>query len=175
MDDDNGHGPIRWTSGPQPRITHARHVRALTPGPLAGLLHVTPLDLAPIGQCEGVGTLSFHEGRALVGRRDMAHELRITKPTIRDDHRQGQFYTAPTKGCHAAIQHALHPVQFVPTWPSRPLRIGPSDSIVHGHHEFALSDHHDEQDAINTGEYPVFLPAPPGAHESQLLAILFEH
>src|SRR5262245_25928288 len=48
MDDDEGHGPIRGTGGPQPHITHARHVRALTPRPLAGLLQVTPLDLAPI-------------------------------------------------------------------------------------------------------------------------------
>src|SRR5215510_16065889 len=59
MDDDDGHRPIRWTGGPQPHITHPRHLRALTPGPLAGLLQVTPLDLAPIGQCEGVGTLAF--------------------------------------------------------------------------------------------------------------------
>src|SRR5262245_61602074 len=83
MDDDEGHGPIRWTGGPQPRIAHAGHLRALTPGPLTGLLQVTPLDLAPIRQLEGVGTLPFHEEGSLVYRRDMAHELRIAKPTIR--------------------------------------------------------------------------------------------
>jgi hypothetical protein len=89
MDDDDGHGPICWTGGPQPRIAHTGDVRALTPGPLAGLLQVTPLDLASIGQCEGVGTLPFYEERPCVGRRDMAHELRIAKPTIGDDHRWG--------------------------------------------------------------------------------------
>src|SRR5262245_25448954 len=62
MDDDEGHGPIRWTGGPQPHIPYTRHVRALTPGPLAlVLLQVTSLDLPPIGQCEGVGTLPFHQ------------------------------------------------------------------------------------------------------------------
>src|SRR5215831_16151504 len=57
MDDNEGHGPIRWTGGPQPHITHSRHVRALTPGPIALVLHVLPLNLVPIGQCKGVGTL----------------------------------------------------------------------------------------------------------------------
>src|SRR5215831_5979272 len=96
MDDDEGHGPIRGTGGPQPHITHSRHVRTLTPGPIALLLQVLPLALASIGQCEGVGTLPFHEECALVHRGYVAHELRITKPTIRDDHRRGQLDTAPT-------------------------------------------------------------------------------
>src|SRR5262245_61533207 len=56
---DESHGAIRRTGSPQPRIAYSRHVRALTPGPIAELLQVTPLDLAPIGQCEGVGTLPF--------------------------------------------------------------------------------------------------------------------
>src|SRR5215469_14172827 len=55
MDDDDGHGPTRGTGGPQPHITHSRHVRALTPGPIALVLQVTPLDPAPIRQLEGVG------------------------------------------------------------------------------------------------------------------------
>src|SRR5262245_55275414 len=55
MDDDDGHGPIRWTGGPQPYITHPRDLGAVTPGPLAGLLQVTPLDLAPICQLEYIG------------------------------------------------------------------------------------------------------------------------
>ncbi len=33
-----------------------------------------------------LGTLPFHKERALVGRRDMAHALRIAKPAIRHDH-----------------------------------------------------------------------------------------
>src|SRR5262245_48894041 len=103
IDDDEGHGPVRWTGGPQPRIAHSRHLRALTPGPLTGLLHVTPLDLAPIGQCKGVGTLPFHEERALMDRRDMAHEFRIAKPAIRYDHRRGQRHTALSKGCHTLV------------------------------------------------------------------------
>ena len=38
-----------------------------------------------------------------------------------------------------------------------------------------IADDHDQQDPINTGEHPVFLATPPGAHQAQLLAILFEH
>src|SRR5262249_43360651 len=59
-DDDDRHRTIRRTGRTQPRIAHPRHLRARPPGPLAGLLQVTPLHLAPIGQCEGVGTLPFH-------------------------------------------------------------------------------------------------------------------
>src|SRR5262245_36741480 len=83
LDDDKGHGPIGWTGSPQPGIPHARHVRALTPGPRAGLLQVTPLNLAPIRQLEGVGTLPFHEERTSVDGSHMVHELGITKPAVR--------------------------------------------------------------------------------------------
>src|SRR5262245_44229195 len=62
---DEGHGAIRWARSPQPRIAHPRHLLALPPRPLAVLLHVVALDLAPIGQCEGVGTLPFYEERPL--------------------------------------------------------------------------------------------------------------
>src|SRR5262245_42591447 len=86
-DHENRHRPIRWTGGPQPHIAHSRRLRALTPGPRAGLLQGTPLDLAPIRQLEGVGTLPFHEECPLVGWRDMAHELRVAKPTIGHNHR----------------------------------------------------------------------------------------
>src|SRR5262245_25420033 len=113
------------------------------------------LDLPPIGQCEGVGTLPFHKECALMHPSYVAHELRITKPTVRDDYRRGQLYTAPTKGRYASIQHALHPVQFVAARRPRAWRIGPPDGKVHGHHQFALADHHDEQDPINTREHPV--------------------
>src|SRR5262249_46309278 len=66
-DDDECHGAIRRTGRPQPRIAYPRHVRAFTPGPLALLLQVLPLDLVPIRQCESIGTLPFHEEGALVG------------------------------------------------------------------------------------------------------------
>src|SRR5215467_12996794 len=61
MDNDDGDGPIRWTGGPQPYIPHSRHVRAVTPGPIVGLLQVTPLDLAPICQLEDIGAFPFHQ------------------------------------------------------------------------------------------------------------------
>src|SRR5215510_15964099 len=73
-DHDEGHGPIRWTGGPQPRIAHPRDLLARPPRPLAVLLQVVALDLPSIGQVEGVGTLPFHEECPLVGGRDMAHE-----------------------------------------------------------------------------------------------------
>src|SRR5215510_6641294 len=88
---DEGHGAIRWARRPQPRIAHPRHLLTIPPRPFAVLLQVVALDLAPIGQCEGVGTLPFYEERPLVGRGYMAHELRIAKPTIRHDHRRGQL------------------------------------------------------------------------------------
>jgi hypothetical protein len=175
MDDDEGHGPIRWTGGPQPHITHARHVRALTPGPLALLLQVLPLDLVPIGQCEGVGTLPFHEERALVGRRDMAHELRIAKPAIRHDHLRGQLYAASAEGCHASIQHDLHPVQFITARRPRPWRVGPPDGKVHGHHQLTIANDHNQENPVNTREYPMFLATPPGTHQAQLITVFFEH
>src|SRR5262249_51747639 len=112
---------------------------------------------------------------ALVHHSHVVHELRIAKPTIRDDHRWGQVHTALAQGSHASIEHALHPVQFVAARRSRTWRVRPTDGKVDGYHQFAIADHHDEQDPINTGEHPVFLAAPPGTHEAQLLAILFEH
>src|SRR5262245_4919219 len=92
-DHNERHGPIRRTGGPQPHITYSRHLLAVPPGPIVVLLQVVALDLSPIGQCEGVGTLPFHQEGALVGRRDMAHELRIAEPTIGHDQRRWQ--------CHA--------------------------------------------------------------------------
>jgi hypothetical protein len=47
-DHDDRHRAIRRTGGPQPRIAHAGDLRAVTPGPRALLLQVTPLDLAPV-------------------------------------------------------------------------------------------------------------------------------
>src|SRR5215467_14593610 len=88
LDYDERDRAIRRTGSPQPRITYPRHLLARPPGPLAVLLQVVALDLPSIGQCEGVGTLPFHKECALVGRRDMAHELRIAKPAIRDNHRR---------------------------------------------------------------------------------------
>src|SRR5215475_1729892 len=86
IDYDEGHGAIGRTGGPQPRITYPRHLLARAPGPIAVLLQVVALDLLSIGQCEGVGTLPFHQEGAIVGCRYMVHELRIAKPTIGHDH-----------------------------------------------------------------------------------------
>src|SRR5215471_9985069 len=51
-DHDERHGTIRRTGGAQPRLAYPRDLLAVPPGPIAVLLHVTPLDLAPVGQCE---------------------------------------------------------------------------------------------------------------------------
>src|SRR3989442_1844228 len=56
-DHDEGHGAIRRTGGPQPRIAYPRHLLTRPPGPIAVLLQVVALDLPPIGQCEGLVTL----------------------------------------------------------------------------------------------------------------------
>src|SRR5262249_25924630 len=112
-DHDKGHGAIRRTGRPQPRIAHFRYLRARPPGPITGLLQVTPLDLAPVWQSEDIGTLPFYQESALVGAGQMAHELRIAKPAIGYDYWRGQCHTASAECCHAPIQHALHPVQFV--------------------------------------------------------------
>src|SRR5262245_40267065 len=53
-DHDQGHGAIRRTGRPQPRIAYPRHLRARPPGPIAGLLQGTPLDLAPVWQREDI-------------------------------------------------------------------------------------------------------------------------
>jgi len=101
------------------------------------------LDLPPIGQCEGIGTLPFHKERPLVSRRDMAHELRIAKPAIGHDHWRGQRNAAPAKSRQTPVEHALHPTELVTTRSARPLRIRATDGKVDGHHEFAIADHHD--------------------------------
>src|SRR6266852_2597598 len=84
-DHDDRHRAIRRTGRPQPRIAYTRHLRATPPRPITVLLQIVALDLPPIGQVEDIATLPFHEERALVGRRHMAHEFRITKPTIGHD------------------------------------------------------------------------------------------
>src|SRR5215475_1282900 len=112
-DHDEGHGAIRRTGRPQPRIAHPRHLWARPPGPIAGLLQVTPLDLAPVWQSEDIGTFPFHQEGAPVGGGHTAHELRIAKPTICHDHRWWQRHAASTECRHASIQHTLDPVQFV--------------------------------------------------------------
>src|SRR4029453_8115438 len=147
-DYDDCHRAIRRTGGSQPRIAHPRHLRTRPPGPLAVLLQVVALDLPSIGQCEGVGTLPFHQEGALVGRRDMAHELRIAEPTIRHDHRRWQCHATSAERRQASIQHVLHPVQFVAAWRPRALRVGPPDGKVDGHHQFALANNDHEENPI---------------------------
>src|SRR5215475_12568578 len=51
--------------------------------------------------------------------------------------------------------------------------VGTPDGKVHGHHQFALTNDDHQENPINAGKHPVFLPTPPGAHQPQLLAILF--
>src|SRR5215831_9551327 len=77
---DERHRAIRRTGGSRPRIAHPRYLRPRPPGPLTVLLQVVALDLPPIGQCEGVGILPFHQEGALVDGGHMAHKLRIAKP-----------------------------------------------------------------------------------------------
>src|SRR5918999_64865 len=174
-DHDERYSPIRRTGGPQPRIAHPRHLLARPPGPIAVLLQVVALDLPPIGQVEGVGALPFHQEGALVGRRDMAHELRIAKPAIGHDHRRGQRDAAPAQSCQTPVEHALHPMELVTTRSARPLWIRATDGKIDGHYQFTLTNDDHQEDPINAREHPVLLPTPPGAHQAQLLAILFEH
>src|SRR5215471_5205663 len=129
-DHDDRHRAIRRTGRPQPRIAYPRHLLALPPRPIAALLQVMALDLPPIGQCEGVGTLPFHEERPLVSRRDMAHEFRIAEPAIRDDYRRRQVHAASAECCQTPIQHDLEPVQFVAAWSPRAGGVGPTDGKV---------------------------------------------
>src|SRR5262249_10988818 len=174
-DHDKGHGAIRRTGRSQPHIAHPRDLRTVTPGPFALMLQVVPLDLAPIWQREDIGTFPFYKEGALVRPSHVAHELRIAEPTIRHDHWRGQRDAASAESGYASIEHALHPVQFVAARRPRAWGVGPPDGKVDGHHQFALANDDHQEDPINTGEHPVFLPAPPGTNQAQLLTILFEH
>src|SRR4029453_128918 len=165
-DYDEYHGAIRWAGRPQPRIAHPRHLLAVPPGPIALLLQVTPLDLAPTRQLEGVGTLPFHEECPLVSRRDMAHELRIAKPAIGHPQRRGQLDAASAESRHASIQHALEPVQFVAARRPRAGGVWPTDGKVDRDDQFALPNDDHQEDPINAREHPVFLATPPGTHEA---------
>jgi hypothetical protein len=60
IDHDDGHRAIGRTDGMKPHIAHAGDLRAVTPGPLALMLQITPSDLAPVWQCEDRRT--FPEG-----------------------------------------------------------------------------------------------------------------
>src|SRR4029450_5703847 len=68
-DYDDRHRAIRRTGGPQPCIAHSRDLLTMSPRPLAVLLQFMALDLPPIGQVEGVGTLPFYQEDDLVDRR----------------------------------------------------------------------------------------------------------
>src|SRR5215510_16187013 len=137
-DYDDRHRTIRRTGRTQPRIAHPRHLRARPPGPLALMLQVGPLDLAPIRQREDIGTFPFYEEGTLVCHSHVAHELRIAKPAIGDNHRRGQRHAASAECCHASIQHHLYPVQFVAAWSPWAGGVGTPDGKVDGHHFFFL-------------------------------------
>src|SRR5262252_7920170 len=105
---------------------------------------------------------------------------RATSPFFSRHFSHGQWLqrvadAASAKRCQAPVQHALHPTEFVTTRSARTLRIRPTDSKVHGHHEFALANNDHEENPINAREHSVFLATPPGAHEAQLLAVLLEY
>src|SRR4029450_11676526 len=58
-DYDDRHRAIRRTGGLQPRIAHAGDLRAVTPGPIALLQQVLPLDLAAVCQREDIRAFPF--------------------------------------------------------------------------------------------------------------------
>jgi hypothetical protein len=143
IDHDDGHRAIGRTDGMKPHIAHAGDLRAVTPGPLALMLQITPSDLAPVWQSEDIRTFPFYEQGALVRRGHVAHELRIAESAIRDDHRRMQLQAEPTQGRHAPVQHNLQQAQFVSARPPKALRVRPPDGKVHRHHQFAIADDHD--------------------------------
>ena len=96
-------------------------------------------------------------------------------PLLRQPERRRQRHAASAEGRHASIQHALHPAEFIPAQRPRACGVGTTDGKVDGYHQFAITDDDYEEDPINTREHPVFLAAPPGAHEAQLCPILFEY
>src|SRR4030095_2314835 len=174
-DHEERHRAIGWTGRPQPRIAQPRHLLAIPPRPIAVLLQVVAFHLPPIKQVEDIGTLPFHEECPLVGGGYMGHELGITEPAIRDDHKRWQCHTASVECCHASIEHALHPTELVTTRSARPLRIRATYGKIHGNDQLPIADDDNQEDPINPREHPVFLPAPPGAHDAQCTSILFEH
>jgi len=175
IDHDERHHAICRTGGSQPRIAHTRDLGAVTPGPIAWLLQLMALHLVSVGQRKDIRTFPFHKEGPLVGGGDMAHELGITKPTIRDDYWRGQCHAASAECCQASIQHTLHPTEFISARRPRAGGVGTTDGKVNRYHEFAIADDDHQEDPINAREHPVFLATPPGAHQAQLLAILFEH
>src|SRR5262245_45514252 len=52
MDDNEGHCPIRWTGGPQPHITHCRHVRLSRQGQSRCCCKSSPLTWCPSGSAK---------------------------------------------------------------------------------------------------------------------------
>jgi hypothetical protein len=75
-------------------------------------------------------------------RGHVAHELRIAKPTIGDDHRRRQLHAASAESHHASIQHALEPVQFITARRPRACGVWPTDGKVNGDDQLAITDDH---------------------------------
>jgi hypothetical protein len=75
MDDDEGHGPIRWAGGPQPYITAPRDLGTITPEPITELRQVTPCDLASVWERKDIRRFPFDEEGALVCRGHMAQSI----------------------------------------------------------------------------------------------------
>ena len=66
-DHEERHRTIRRTGRSQPHIAHPRDLRAVTPGPIAGLLQVTPLDLTSVWERKDIRRFPFHQEGAFVG------------------------------------------------------------------------------------------------------------
>src|SRR5919198_614816 len=98
IDHEEYHRAIRRTGRPQPGIAHPRDLVARPPRPIA-LLQVVSLDLPPIGQREDIRAFPFYEQGALVRRGHVAHEFRITEPTIGHDHWRGAGQTTSAGRC----------------------------------------------------------------------------
>ena len=98
-----------------------------------------------------------------MGGGHMAHELGITKPTIRNDHRRCQRHAASAERRHTSVQHELEPVQFVAARRPRAWGGRPTNGKVDGDDQFALAQDDHEEEPVNAREDPMFLPTPPGA------------
>src|SRR5918994_2324844 len=80
----------------------------------------------------------------------------------------------PPQGLPGTVQHDPQPGQLLVAGAPASHRIGAADRKVDRDHQLAVTDHHDQQQAIDAEADAMFLPTVPGADQAQLLARLLE-
>ena len=104
----------------------------------------------------------------------MCLQPHVSKLAGGDHQQRGQPQTPSLQRRPRAVQHDLQLGQFIATGMTRYDRIRATYHKVHRDRQFAIADHHDQQQTINSQQAPLLLPTPSPTHQTQLLTIFLE-